>query len=179
MRLEKDNSRSRIASRRRFLKLGVTAGAAALAVPGIAAGAGAQANVPEVKPFELDEVSLTDLSAGLQSGKYSSRSLAEEYVSRIREIDTSGPGLNSVIELNPDALTLADSLDEERKSKGPRGPLHGIPILIKDNIGTADRMTTTAGSLALLGFRPSKDSAAARRLRESGRLTPTAQVSIP
>jgi amidase len=170
MRFEKDDSHSSKAGRRRFLKLGLTAGAAAFAGPAFAAGAGAPANVSEVKPFELDEVSLADLSAGLQSGKYTSRSLAEQYVSRIGEIDTNGPGLNSVIELNPDALALAESLDEERKSKGPRGPLHGIPILIKDNIGTADRMTTTAGSLALLGSTPLKDSAAARRLRESGAL---------
>jgi amidase len=170
MRFEKDDSRSSKADRRRFLKLGMSAGAAAFAVPAFAAGAGAQANVPEVKPSELDEVSLADLSAGLQSGKYTSRFLAEEYLSRIGEIDTRGPGLNSVIELNPEALAVADFLDQERKSKGSRGPLHGIPILIKDNIGTADRMTTTAGSLALLGFTPPKDSGAVRRMRESGAL---------
>jgi len=164
MRFEKDDSHSAKVGRRRFLKSGLTAGAASFAVPAFAAGAGAQDNVPEVKPFELDEVSLADLSAGLQSGKYTSRSLAEEYLSRIGEIDTNGPGLNSVIELNPDALTLADSLDEERKSKGPRGPLHGIPILIKDNIGTADRMETTAGSLALLGAKPARNASLNQRV---------------
>ena len=91
-----------------------------------------------------------------------------KYLDRIAEIDKQGPAINAVIELNPDALSIADSLDEERKSKGSRGPLHGIPVLIKDNIGTSDRMTTTAGSLALSGFTPTKDSAVARRLREAG-----------
>jgi amidase len=161
--------------RRRFLKSGLAVGAASLAAPLSApmaaearGGSAAQVSSANVKPFELDEISLDDLSAGLQAGKYSSRELTEKYLGRIAEIDTNGPALNSVIELNPDALADADALDAERKSKGPRGPLHGIPILIKDNIGTADRMTTTAGSLALLGFTPAKDSGVARRLRESG-----------
>jgi amidase len=170
MPFKKGNSEFSDAGRRRFLQSGLAAGAAALAVPALSAGARLQAGGGDVKSFELDEVSLADLSAGLQSGKYTSRSLAEKYLARIAEIDTNGPGLNAVIEINPDALSIADSLDEEWKSKGPRGPLHGIPILIKDNIGTADRMTTTAGSLALLGFAPPKDSTAARRLRESGAL---------
>jgi amidase len=124
----------------------------------------------DVKPFELDEVTLVELSEGMRAGKYTARSLAEKYIERIGDIDTSGPALNAIIELNHDALAIADSLDAERQSKGPRGPLHGIPILIKDNIGTADRMMTTAGSLALVGFTPSNDSGVARRLRESGAL---------
>jgi amidase len=163
--------------RRRFLKSGVAIGAASLAAPTLAlararegAAMPAQDAAASVKPFELDEISLAELSAGLQSGKYTSRELAEKYLGRIAEIDTNGPALNSVIELNPDALANADALDAERKAKGPRGPLHGLPILIKDNIGTADRMTTTAGSLALLGFTPPKDSGAARQLRDSGAL---------
>ena len=123
-----------------------------------------------MKPFELDEVTLADLQQSLSSGKYTARSLAEKYLGRIAEIDTDGPGLNTVIELNPDALAIADALDQERKSKGPRGPLHGVPVLIKDNIGTADRMMTTAGSLALLGFTPHEDSGVARRLRDAGAL---------
>jgi amidase len=115
-------------------------------------------------------MTLASLQDGMKSGKFTSRSLAEKYLARIGEIDASGPALNSVIELNHDALAIADALDAERQSKGPRGPLHGIPVLIKDNIGTADHMMTTAGSLALLGFTPTKDSGVARRLRESGAL---------
>jgi amidase len=92
----------------------------------------------------------------------------EKYSARIEEIDKRGPAVNAIIELNPDAPAIADALDQERKAKGPRGPLHGIPVLIKDNIDTADRMMTTAGSLALVGSKPPKDSAVAQRLRAAG-----------
>ncbi|MGA7852066.1 MAG: amidase [Candidatus Acidiferrales bacterium] len=122
----------------------------------------------ELKPFELDEVTIADLQNNMKSGKYTARSVAELYLSRINAIDKSGPTINSVIETNPDALTIADALDKERKEKGPRGPLHGIPVLIKDNIDTADRMSTTAGSLALVGAKPPKDSYVAQKLREAG-----------
>ena len=104
----------------------------------------------------------------MQSGKYSARSIAEKYLERIEEIDKRGPAINSVIEINPEAIEIADALDRERKAKGARSPLHGIPVLIKDNIDTADRMTTTAGSLALEGSRPPKDAFIAARLREAG-----------
>jgi amidase len=104
----------------------------------------------------------------MKSGQYSARSLAEMYLSRIEEIDRQGPAVNSVIEINPDALAIADALDAERKTRGPRGPLHGIPILIKDNIDTADKMKTSAGSLALADSTPRVDSFVAKRLRESG-----------
>ncbi|MGA9393201.1 MAG: amidase [Candidatus Sulfotelmatobacter sp.] len=123
---------------------------------------------PEVQAFELDEMTISDLQDGMQSGKFTARSLVEKYSSRIDEIDKRGPAINSVIEMNPDALSIADALDQERKIKGPRGPLHGISVLIKDNIDTADRMMTTAGSLALVGSNPSKDSFVAERLRASG-----------
>lgn len=158
--------------RRNFLARGFKVGAAALALPAFARTPSAKAPLPtpEVKPFELDELTLAALQDGMKSGKFTARSLAEKYLARIGELDTSGPALNSVIELNHEALTIADSLDAERQSKGPRGPLHGIPVLIKDNVGTADHMMTTAGSLALLGFTPAKDSGVARRLRESGAL---------
>ena len=118
--------------------------------------------------FELDEISITDLQRHMQSGRYSAHSLVEKYVSRIHEIDKAGPALNSIIELNPDAESIAANLDRERKDKGARGPLHGIPILIKDNIDTADRMMTTAGSLALVGSKPSQDAFVVKRLREAG-----------
>ena len=122
----------------------------------------------KLKAFELDEVTIQDLQRAMTSGKASARSLAEKYLARMQLIDSRGPALNSIIESNPDALTIAQELDRERKAKGPRGPLHGIPVLIKDNIGTADRMTTTAGSLALAGSVPGQDSFVARQLRQAG-----------
>jgi amidase len=104
----------------------------------------------------------------MKSGKFTARSLVEKYSARIREVDKNGPAVNSIIEMNPDALSIADALDQERKAKGPRGPMHGIPVLIKDNIDTADQMMTTAGSLALLGSKPAQDSAVAQKLRSAG-----------
>jgi len=118
--------------------------------------------------FELEELSVNELQAGMVSGKYTANSLAKKYLDRIDDIDKHGPGINSVIELNPDALSIASDLDRERKAKGARGPLHGIPVLIKDNIDTHDRMTTTAGSLALGGSSPLQDSSVAKKLREAG-----------
>jgi amidase len=120
--------------------------------------------------FDLEELTITDLQQGLQSGKYTSRELVEKYSDRITDIDKKGPGLYSVIEMNPDAERIAVALDRERKEKGPRSPLHGIPILIKDNIDTQDRMMTTAGSLALVGAKPQRDAFVAQRLREAGAL---------
>src|SRR5579863_3215756 len=118
--------------------------------------------------FDLEEATIADLQQRMQSGQETSRSLVDKYLARIESIDKSGPALHSVIEINPDARAIAYALDAERKSKGPRGPLHGIPILIKDNIATADRMMTTAGSLALEGAKPPKDSFVAQKLRASG-----------
>ena len=118
--------------------------------------------------FELEEMTIVRLQDAMKTGELNARSIVDKYIARIEEIDKHGPAVNSVIEINPDAQSIADSLDEERKSKGPRGPLHGIPILIKDNIDTADHMTTTAGSLALAGSIPPQDAFVARRLREAG-----------
>lgn len=118
--------------------------------------------------FELEELTIADLQQGLQSGKYTARQLVEKYADRINDIDKKGPALHSVIEMNPDAEQIAVALDRERKEKGSRGPLHGIPILIKDNIDTQDRMMTTAGSLALVGAKPQLDAFVAQRLREAG-----------
>jgi len=145
------------------------AASAALA-PALSSGRAlaAAATPSAVKPFQFDEATISDLQSRLKSGELSARSLTAAYLARIEEIDKAGPRLNSVIEVNPDALAIAEALDKERKQKGPRGPLHGIPVLVKDNIDTADRMQTTAGSLALVGSRPAQDSGVARKLREAG-----------
>ncbi len=140
------------------------------------AGSEQEPRAAEVKSFELDEITITQLQEGMKSGKFTARSLVEKYASRIDEIDKPidkqldkrGPAVNSILELNPDAPAIADALDQERKAKGARGPLHGIPVLIKDNIATADKMMTTAGSLALLGAKPPKDSFVAQKLRAAG-----------
>ena len=163
-------------SRRNFLRAGVTATLATAACPALGAARMVDPVSPPAavidanfkKDFELDEVTIDDLQKAFLSGQYSSRSLAEKYLARIQEIDKAGPMVNSVIELNPEALQIADALDLERKAKGPRGPLHGIPVLIKDNIDTGDRMNTTAGSLALLGGRPANDAFVAAQLRNAG-----------
>ncbi len=126
------------------------------------------AQAAKAEPFELEEATILDLQKKMVSGEESARSLTEKYMARIEALDRRGPELRSVIEVNPDALAIAEQLDSERKTGRVRGPLHGIPILIKDNIGTADRMTTTAGSLALEGSIPSSDSFVAKMLRESG-----------
>jgi amidase len=118
--------------------------------------------------FELDEVSIEDLQQAMASGRYSARQLTELYIQRIESIDRAGPTLRSILELNPDALEIAETLDRERKERGPRGPLHGIPVVLKDNFDTADKMTTTAGSLALEGSVPARDSFVAERLRKAG-----------
>jgi len=111
---------------------------------------------------------VAELQGAMRSGRSTARSLAEKYLARIEKVDKHGPAVNSVIEVNPDALAIAGELDRERKAKGPRGPLHGIPVLIKDNIATRDRMMTTAGSLALVGASPPKDAFVVKRLREAG-----------
>jgi amidase len=128
--------------------------------------AGAQAPAPA--PFDLEEATIADLQQRMQSGRETSRSLVDKYLARIDAVDRSGPALHSVLEINPDARTIADRLDAERRNRGPRGPLHGIPILLKDNIATADAMMTTAGSLALAGAKPPKDAFIVSRLREAG-----------
>jgi amidase len=163
--------RSTSPSRRKFLQSAVKASAAAAVYPALGAARDvtpAKPATPDVKPFELDEITISELQDGMKSGKFTARSLIEKYLVRIDEIDKRGPAVNAMIELNPDAFAIADALDQERKAKGPRGPLHGIPVLIKDNIDTADRMMTTAGSLALVGSKPPKDSFVAQRLRAAG-----------
>jgi amidase len=118
--------------------------------------------------FELDEVSLADLASGLTQSKWTSAHLVQLYLGRIEAIDANGPRLGSLIALNPDAASMAGQLDQERKSGKVRGPLHGIPILVKDNIETRDPISTTAGSLALADWRSPQDAFVAARLRAAG-----------
>ena len=118
--------------------------------------------------FVLDEVTVEQLQQWMQSGRYTSRQIVDLYLLRIEQIDRAGPTLRSVLEVNPEARAIADTLDAERKARGPRGPLHGIPVLAKDNIDTADRMMTTAGSLALEGSIAARDAFVVERLRAAG-----------
>ena len=151
--------------RREFLKSGLIGGAAAAIGLRAEAGIGANGQVPA---FELDEVSVSNLLAAMKSGRETSQSITEKYLERIDAIDRNGPKLNSVIELNPEATEISEQLDRERKEGRLRGALHGIPVLIKDNIETGDRMMTTAGSLALQGNVASKDAHIVARLRKAG-----------
>jgi len=118
--------------------------------------------------LDLEEATIAQLQEGMQSGKYTARSITEWYLARIQQLDWKGPTLRSVLEVNPDALTIADQLDKERAEGRIRGPLHGIPILVKDNIDTADKMNTTAGSFALLGVPVLQDAFLVQKLREAG-----------
>jgi amidase len=128
----------------------------------------AQQAAPANAPFDLDEATVSQLQEAMASGRYTSRRLVEMYSERISAIDRRGPALRSVIELNPEALSIADALDAERRAGRVRGPLHGIPVLIKDNIDTGDRMMTTAGSLALEGSIAARDAFVAAQLRAAG-----------
>jgi amidase len=121
-----------------------------------------------IADFELEEATIADLQSAMASGRFSSRAIVEQYTDRIEELDRKGPELRHIIEVNPDARAIAESLDAERKAGRVRGPLHGIPVLLKDNIDTADRMTTTAGSYALEGSIPLRDAFISQRLREAG-----------
>ena len=161
--------------RRDFLRYSAIGGAAAAAGPAACGMPTTEestqpAAVPSRTPgpFELDEISIAELGDAMRSGERTARDITEAYLARIEQLDRQGPTLRSVIEVNPEALDIAEALDRERAAEGPRSPLHGVPILLKDNIGTADRMTTTAGSLALEGVIPAEDSFVARRLRDAG-----------
>ncbi|HEX8726879.1 MAG TPA: amidase [Gemmatimonadaceae bacterium] len=119
-------------------------------------------------PSDLEELSIDDVQAGLHAGRFTSRSLTEQYLARIDAMDRRGPALHAVLQTNPDALAIADQLDAERRAGKLRGPLHGVPILVKDNLATADRMLTTAGSLALVGATVPRDAFVVQRLRAAG-----------
>jgi len=176
-------------NRRKFLRNGSLAAAAAVTVAGTAAsvmtGCSSGSNNSEEKKkdsaeiaaaelgrddFELSEMTISEMQQGLQSGKYTSVKLTELYLTRISEIDQGRHDLKSVIEVNPEALMLAEQMDRERKQGKLRGPLHGIPILIKDNIDTADKMHTTAGSIALADHIAGKDAFVVAQLRKAGAL---------
>jgi len=122
----------------------------------------------DIPAFEWEEATIDQLQSAMQSGKASAVSITQKYLDRIAALDKAGPAINAVIELNPDALSIARELDAERKNKGPRGPLHGVPVMVKDNLDTHDRMMTTAGSLALQGSIAPRDSFVVRKLREAG-----------
>ena len=144
--------------------------AIALAPPAPTLPARVSSSIPASQggSFELDEADIAQMQSWMATGRYSSRQLTELYIQRIEQLDRKGPSLSSIAEVNPDALTIADALDRERKATGPRGPLHGIPIVVKDNIDTGDRMMTTAGSLALEGSSARRDAFAIERLRAAG-----------
>ncbi len=160
---ERRNARGAGLDRRELLQV------AACAPVALALGRAGQGATPSALPaFALEEATVHELQARMAAGELTSRGLCEAYLERIAAVDQAGPTLRSVIEVNPDALAIAQSLDAERTARGPRGPLHGIPVLIKDNIATADRMETTAGSLALVGARPRRDASLVAHLRAAG-----------
>ncbi|PYP42633.1 MAG: amidase [Gemmatimonadetes bacterium] len=158
--------------RRDFLRDTLAAGAATGILPRSSAQPGGRPSAlrgPVAPiPFELEEITVAALQEGMASGRWTARSIAEAYLGRIEAVDKSGPAINSVIEVNPEALAIADRMDAERKAGKTRGPLHGIPVLVKDNLDTGDRMVTTAGSLALAGSRAPRDSTVVAKLREAG-----------
>ena len=160
--------------RRTFLRAGLASTAFALSP---ARGAhreeqadkdSSRASAVPVKPFEFEEATIAELQEAMRSGRHTARSIAQTYLERIQDVDKQGALLNSIIELNPDAVAIAENLDNERRAGRVRGALHGIPILIKDNIDTGDRMQTTAGSLALVGQPAPRDAYIVEKLRESG-----------
>ncbi len=141
-----------------------------VSVAGVASAAQRGKKIPQLQavPLSLEEISVSELSRQMSVGLMTSESLCERYLQRIEDIDRKGPALRAVIETNPDALQIARTLDQERKAKGPRGFLHGVPVLIKDNIDTGDKMQTTAGSLALVETPAAQDSFVAQQLRGAG-----------
>lgn len=157
--------------RKDFLKTGSLAG---IAITSLAVHSTAHAkSAPRETAFgpdnfPLNEMTIADLQQLMHSGKQTAESLTRLYLARIDAIDKKGPAINAVIEVNPDAIAIAQQLDKERKSRKLRGPLHGIPILVKDNIDTGDKMMTTAGALALVGNIASKDAFIIQKLREAG-----------
>ena len=165
--------KGRRVGRREFVRASLLGGLAAFGGAGLAGGAAARtlallAGEPQGGRFDWEELTVRDAQAAMSAGRVTARRLTEMYLERVERIDRRGPAVNSVIETNPEAVGIAESLDRERKAGRVRGPLHGVPVLIKDNIDTADRMLTTAGSLALVTARPQRDAFVVARLRETG-----------
>jgi amidase len=157
-------------NRRKFIKNGTLAG---FGLPAIISTSYDEKTVDGkentfFKDEDLLEITIPALQEKMKNGSLTSKSITEWYLTRIAKIDKSGPAINSIIELNPDAISIAEAMDNERKNGKVRSALHGIPVLIKDNIDTGDKMMTTAGSLALLGNKASKDAFIVSRLREAG-----------
>ena len=167
---------TRHVTRRGFLRASAAGGALAIAGPLACApteapepeGEGAAAPIPPVEDLPLEEITIDALQEAMESGEWTARSVTEAYLARIAQLNLEGPSLRAVIETNPDVVVMAAELDRQRQATGPRGPLHGVPIVLKDNINTGDRMTTTAGSHALAGWVSPVDSAVAARLRRAG-----------
>jgi amidase len=155
-------------NRRNFLQLTATASAGFIGCKSVPQNEPRRQVRSPSYPFQWEEATIPELQRAMHARRASSVSLVRAYLARIRQIDRHGPAINSLIEINPDALEIARALDKERVEKGSRGPLHGIPVLLKDNINTADRMMTTAGSLALLGSIAPRDSFLVERLRAAG-----------
>jgi len=178
-----DRDRAGEVTRRTLFRLGALAGAGASvagagAFKGSAAWAQEAADSPATAeeiaaavasaPTELNEATIAELQDMMTKRRLSATELTEYYISRINALDRRGPKVNAILELNPDAIAIAEALDKERRTKGPRGPLHGIPMVVKDNVDTADKMHTTAGSFALLGPPAPQDATVAARLRAAG-----------
>ena len=164
----KEDNDSVALSRRGFVGAAATAVATAtLARAAHAVPAAPSPNNPRAD-FTIGELTIAQLTTAMQGGELTARAITQQYLDRIAALDRQGPTLRHVIETNPDALAIADGLDAERRAGRIRGPLHGIPVLVKDNIDSADRMTTTAGSLALEGSRPARDATVVERLRAAG-----------
>lgn len=154
--------------RRTFLGISAAGGVASGLPPAAQLRIDDRTPSPTQDDFELNEITVAALNRGIAEGRWTSRRVTELYLGRIAAIDQAGPRLNSVLETNPDALSIADALDLERTAGRVRGPLHGVPVLVKDNIDTADKMQTTAGSLALEGSIAPRDAFIIERLRAAG-----------
>ena len=170
-------------TRRDVLRYGVSGGAALATGAGgalLTAGVGGASALakggkpPKPHPHEFEEATITDLQEAMSSGQLSAKELTRWYLTRIHRLNGQSPGrptdqkLHAVIETNPDAMAVAARLDIERRVGRTRGPLHGIPVIVKDNIATDDRMETTAGSLALVGSKVPRDAPLVARLRAAG-----------
>jgi len=178
--IDTPNTKARRIARRTLMKGAATAAvAASVTATGARAGGSGEpmtsrtARFQEASPVAAPDLpppssSVSELQEALATGETTVREIVESALARIDALDQQGAAINAVIELNPDALAIADELDAELAEGTPRGPMHGIPVLIKDNIGTADAMETTAGSLALVGLKATADSGVARALREAG-----------